>query len=134
MLVSLQGWVVAVYSTRNTWAEITGLLSGASYVMLVRAHNKYGTSEPSKISEYIKTKGANDLALGWTNGQIRQNLGEAKVELNSADVLSSTAINVTWLVGLITADSIASGPKRVQAVILLWTNQKLPNATMKFIT
>ena len=72
--------------------------------MLVRAHNSHGTSQPSPVSDYIETLGrASSPSQGWTDDEIKSNMANTTADLVSLDVLSSTAVNVTWQVGDLTA-------------------------------
>lgn len=68
-------------------------------MMVVRAHNEYGSSEPSPRSEYIKVLGGpENPGYAWTKAEMEMNLETVTVRLLSADVLSSTALNVSWSV------------------------------------
>lgn len=67
--------------------------------MLVRAHNTHGTSEPSPVTDYIKTTGrATSISQGWDDDQIAANMQSTSVELRSLKVIGSTALNATWSV------------------------------------
>ena len=98
----LQGWVTKVPSTKQTWARIPDLQPGTSYLMLVRAHNSHGISEPSPVSNYITTLSSDDsdnVIDAWTSDEIELNLNQTKVNLQQVNVLSANALNITWKVG-----------------------------------
>ncbi|XP_067927832.1 roundabout homolog 2-like isoform X2 [Watersipora subatra] len=95
-LENRQGWETAVPTTTQPWAVVGNLQPGTSYIMLVRAHNSYGTSQPSPVTDYIKTTGTSPPPQRWSDEQIQDNMNRTTVVLKSLDVLSSTALNATW--------------------------------------
>lgn len=92
----LQGWETAIPSTEHAWVVVENLQPGTPYIMLVRAHNSYGTSQPSPVTDYIRTTGSSQPSQGWTERQIQSNMNDTTLNFISLDVLSSTAINATW--------------------------------------
>ena len=94
----MQGWEPAILHTTEPWAIIDDLQPGTTYRMLVRAHNVYGTSEPSAVSNRIMTTGPPSTSHGWSDEQIQNNLNDIRVNITSLSVLTSTALNTTWMV------------------------------------
>lgn len=82
--------------------------------MLVRAHNSHGMSEPSPVSDYVTTlvgEGDNSVDNGWSRPEIENNLNGTRVGLQQVDILSATALNITWKVSLTQYHSLKlSGP------------------------
>ena len=95
-----KGWITREPSTTQTWARISGLQPGASYLMLVRAHNSHGISESSPVSNYITTLASDsDITVdSWTRDNIERNINSTRVNLQQVEVLTSNALNITWKV------------------------------------
>lgn len=99
---------------------LKGLKPGAVYLFLVRAANAYGLSDPSPITDAVKTQGGAPvcplcvllrrfltLALladvpptsqGVDHRQIQKELGDVLIHLHNPTILSSSSIWVQWTV------------------------------------
>ncbi|XP_067350509.1 roundabout homolog 3 isoform X3 [Channa argus] len=77
---------------------ITGLLPNTVYLFIVRAVNAYGLSDPSPISEPVRTQDVSPTGQGVDHRQVQRELGEVAVHLQEPMTLTPASIRVSWTV------------------------------------
>ncbi|XP_060912013.1 roundabout homolog 3 isoform X4 [Labrus mixtus] len=77
---------------------ITGLLPNTIYLFIVRAVNAYGLSDPSPISEPVRTQDVSPTGQGVDHRQVQRELGEVAVQLQEPVTLTTASIRVSWTV------------------------------------
>ncbi|XP_014341142.1 roundabout homolog 3 [Latimeria chalumnae] len=77
---------------------VSGLKPNTIYLFIVRAVNSYGLSDPSPISEPVRTQDVSPTGQGVDHRQVQRELGEVMVQLQTPIILTSTSIQVTWTV------------------------------------
>ncbi|XP_041864487.1 roundabout homolog 3 isoform X2 [Melanotaenia boesemani] len=77
---------------------ITGLLPNTIYLFIVRAVNAYGLSDPSPISEPVRTQDVSPTGQGVDHRQLQRELGEVAVQLQDPVMLTTSSIRVSWMV------------------------------------
>lgn len=77
---------------------ITGLLPNTVYLFIVRAVNAYGLSDPSPISEPVRTQDVSPTGQGVDHRQVQRELGEVAVQLQEPAMLSTSSVRVSWTV------------------------------------
>ncbi|CAF98600.1 unnamed protein product [Tetraodon nigroviridis] len=77
---------------------ITGLLPNTVYLFIVRAVNAYGLSDPSPISEPVRTQDVSPTGQGVDHRQVQRELGEVAVQLQDPATLTAASIRVSWTV------------------------------------
>ncbi|XP_034277778.1 roundabout homolog 3 isoform X2 [Pantherophis guttatus] len=77
---------------------VSGLNPNTIYLFLVRAVNSYGLSDPSPVSEPVRTQDVSPTRQGVDHRQVQRELGDVVVQLQEPVVLTSTTIQVTWTV------------------------------------
>ncbi|KAA0701788.1 Roundabout -like protein 1 [Triplophysa tibetana] len=77
---------------------LKGLKPSAVYLFLVRAANAYGLSDPSPISDAVKTQDVPPTSQGVEHGQIQRELGDVVIHLHNPTILSSSSVRIQWTV------------------------------------
>ncbi|XP_043115013.1 roundabout homolog 1 isoform X1 [Puntigrus tetrazona] len=77
---------------------LKALKPSAVYLFLVRAANAYGLSDPSPISDAVKTQDVPPTSQGVDHGQIQRELGDVVIHLHNPTILSSSSVRVQWTV------------------------------------
>uniref|UniRef100_A0A8C4DVD6 Roundabout, axon guidance receptor, homolog 3 (Drosophila) n=1 Tax=Dicentrarchus labrax TaxID=13489 RepID=A0A8C4DVD6_DICLA len=77
---------------------ITGLLPNTIYLFIVRAVNAYGLSDPSPISEPVRTQDVSPTGQGVDHRQVQRELGEVAVQLQDPITPTTASIRVSWTV------------------------------------
>nr|XP_023690597.1 roundabout homolog 3 isoform X2 [Paramormyrops kingsleyae] len=77
---------------------VSGLYPNTIYLFIVRAVNAYGLSDPSPISEPVRTQDVSPTGQGVDHRQVQRELGEVAVQLQDPVVLNASSIQVTWTV------------------------------------
>uniref|UniRef100_A0A8C1SGJ5 Roundabout, axon guidance receptor, homolog 1 (Drosophila) n=1 Tax=Cyprinus carpio TaxID=7962 RepID=A0A8C1SGJ5_CYPCA len=77
---------------------LKGLKPSGVYLFLVRAANAYGLSDPSPISDAVKTQDVPPTSQGVDHGQIQRELGDVVIHLHNPTILSSSSVRVQWTV------------------------------------
>ncbi|XP_053503322.1 roundabout homolog 1 isoform X3 [Ictalurus furcatus] len=91
-------WHTLAEHVRTENYVLKGLKPSAVYLFLVRAANAYGLSDPSPISDAIKTQEIPPTSQGVEHGQIQRELGDVVIHLHNPTILSSSSIRVQWTV------------------------------------
>uniref|UniRef100_A0AAQ5YHD0 Roundabout, axon guidance receptor, homolog 3 (Drosophila) n=1 Tax=Amphiprion ocellaris TaxID=80972 RepID=A0AAQ5YHD0_AMPOC len=92
-------WQTVADMVKMETHTITGLLPNTIYLFIVRAVNAYGLSDPSPISEPVRTQGQCDTPLTELREYVLQReLGEVAVQLQDPVSLTTASIRVSWTV------------------------------------
>uniref|UniRef100_A0A8C2IQ49 Roundabout guidance receptor 3 n=1 Tax=Cyprinus carpio TaxID=7962 RepID=A0A8C2IQ49_CYPCA len=93
-------------SVGNTWQTVadlvrlekhtvSGLYPNTIYLFIIRAVNPFGLSDPSPISEPVRTQDGAE-GQGKDQAHVQMDLGGVKVRLQSPKVLNPTSVQITW--------------------------------------
>ncbi|MGH0122680.1 UNVERIFIED_CONTAM: hypothetical protein FKN15_063537 [Acipenser sinensis] len=77
---------------------VTGLSPDTVYLFIVRAVSSYGLSDPSPISEPVRTQDVSPTGQGVDHRQVQRELGEVVVQLQEPVVLTASTVQLTWTV------------------------------------
>lgn len=91
-------WQTVADMVKMETHTITGLLPNTVYLFIVRAVNAYGLSDPSPISEPVRTQDVSPTGQGVDHRQVQRELGEVAVQLQDPVILTTTSIRVSWTV------------------------------------
>ncbi|KAJ3590514.1 hypothetical protein NHX12_008465 [Muraenolepis orangiensis] len=99
-------WHQSVGSTWQTVADhvkqerhtVVGLFPNTVYLFIVRAVNSYGLSDPSPISEPVRTQDGSPTEQGVDHRQVQKELGQVSVYLQKPVVLSPSSAKISWSV------------------------------------
>uniref|UniRef100_A0A3Q3EDZ7 Roundabout, axon guidance receptor, homolog 1 (Drosophila) n=1 Tax=Labrus bergylta TaxID=56723 RepID=A0A3Q3EDZ7_9LABR len=91
-------WQTLAEHVKTESFVLKGLKPSAVYLFLVRAANAYGLSDPSPITEAVKTQDIPPTSQGVDHRQIQRELGEVVIHLHNPTILSSSSVRVQWTV------------------------------------
>ncbi|XP_056415340.1 roundabout homolog 1 isoform X3 [Hyla sarda] len=91
-------WQTVAENVRTESFAVKGLKPNAIYLFLVRAANAYGLSDPSQISDPVKTQDVPPTSQGVDHKQVQRELGDVVLHLHNPTILSSSSIEVHWTV------------------------------------
>ncbi|XP_062872443.1 roundabout homolog 2 isoform X3 [Trichomycterus rosablanca] len=91
-------WQTVADHVKSTQFTIKGLRPNTIYLFMVRAANMQGLSDPSPMSEPVRTQDISPPAKGVDHRHVQKELGEVIVRLHNPVVLSPTTIQATWTV------------------------------------
>uniref|UniRef100_A0A8C2WZ41 Roundabout guidance receptor 1 n=1 Tax=Cyclopterus lumpus TaxID=8103 RepID=A0A8C2WZ41_CYCLU len=91
-------WQTLAEHVKTESFVLKGLKPSAVYLFLVRAANAYGLSDPSPITESVKTQDIPPTSQGVDHRQIQTELGEVLIHLHNPTILSSSSVRVQWTV------------------------------------
>ncbi|XP_064208890.1 roundabout homolog 1-like isoform X2 [Anguilla rostrata] len=91
-------WLTLAEQVRTETFVLQGLRPSAVYLFLVRAANAYGLSDPSPISDAVKTQDTPPTSQGVDHRQIQRELGDVLIHLHNPIILSSSSVQVQWTV------------------------------------
>ncbi|XP_054610116.1 roundabout homolog 1-like isoform X2 [Dunckerocampus dactyliophorus] len=91
-------WVTLADHVKTQTFVLNNLKAGTVYLFMIRAVNEYGLSDPSTISDSVRTLDSTSTVQGTDPRHIQRELGDVLVHLNTPIVLSSSAVRVHWLV------------------------------------
>uniref|UniRef100_A0A6Q2ZBY9 Roundabout, axon guidance receptor, homolog 3 (Drosophila) n=1 Tax=Esox lucius TaxID=8010 RepID=A0A6Q2ZBY9_ESOLU len=77
---------------------VGGLFPNTIYLFIVRAVNAYGLSDPSPISEPVRTQDVSPTGQGVDHRQVQRELGEVAVQLQEPVTLTASSVQVSWTV------------------------------------
>uniref|UniRef100_A0A673WWW8 Roundabout, axon guidance receptor, homolog 3 (Drosophila) n=1 Tax=Salmo trutta TaxID=8032 RepID=A0A673WWW8_SALTR len=77
---------------------VSGLFPNTIYLFIVRAVNAYGLSDPSPISEPVRTQDVSPTGQGVDHRQVQRELGEVGVHLQKPVTLTASSVQVSWTV------------------------------------
>ncbi|XP_053728756.1 roundabout homolog 1 isoform X5 [Synchiropus splendidus] len=91
-------WQTLAEHVKTESYVLKGLKPSAVYLFLVRAANAYGLSDPSPITDAVKTQDIPPTSQGVDHRQIQRELGEVVIHLHNPTILSSSSVRVQWTV------------------------------------
>ncbi|XP_053561997.1 roundabout homolog 2 [Bombina bombina] len=91
-------WQTVANHVKTTLYTVKGLRPNTIYLFMVRAINVEGLSDPSPISDPVRTQDISPPVQGVDHRQVQKELGDVIVRLHNPVVLSPTTIQVTWTV------------------------------------
>lgn len=91
-------WQTVADHVRHERHTVVGLFPNTVYLFIVRAVNSYGLSDPSPISEPVRTQDGSPTEQGVDHRQVQRELGEVSVYLQKPVVLSPTSARISWTV------------------------------------
>ncbi|XP_045930077.1 roundabout homolog 2 isoform X5 [Micropterus dolomieu] len=93
-------WQTVADHVKQERHTVVGLFPNTVYLFIVRAVNSYGLSDPSPISEPVRTQDGSPTEQGVDHRQVQRELGEVSVYLQKPVVLSPTSAKISWTVAL----------------------------------
>ncbi|XP_065115558.1 roundabout homolog 3 isoform X2 [Paramisgurnus dabryanus] len=75
---------------------VTGLSPNTIYLFIVRAVNAYGLSDPSPISEPVRTQDVSPTGQGVDHRQVQRELGEMSIQLHEPALLTASSVKISW--------------------------------------
>ncbi|XP_075892574.1 roundabout homolog 2 isoform X6 [Nelusetta ayraudi] len=91
-------WQTVADHIKTHQFTVKGLRPNTIYLFMVRAVNSQGLSDPSPMSDPVRTQDISPPAQGVDHRHVQKELGEVIVRLHNPVVLSPTTIQVTWTV------------------------------------
>ncbi|XP_015679605.1 roundabout homolog 1 [Protobothrops mucrosquamatus] len=91
-------WQTVAENVKTETFAVKGLKPNAIYLFLIRAANAYGISDPSQISDPVKTQDVPPTNPGVDHKQVQRELGDVVLHLHNPTILSSSSIEVHWTV------------------------------------
>ncbi|XP_012811715.3 roundabout homolog 1 isoform X5 [Xenopus tropicalis] len=91
-------WQTVAENVKTDSFAVKALKPNAIYLFLVRAVNAYGLSDPSQISDPVKTQDIPPTSQGVDHKQVQRELGDVVLHLHNPTILSSSSIEVHWTV------------------------------------
>ncbi|XP_057619616.1 roundabout homolog 2 isoform X5 [Chionomys nivalis] len=91
-------WQTVANHVKTTLYTVRGLRPNTIYLFMVRAINPQGLSDPSPMSDPVRTQDISPPAQGVDHRQVQKELGDVIVRLHTPVVLTPTTIQVTWTV------------------------------------
>ncbi|XP_062275846.1 roundabout homolog 2 [Scomber scombrus] len=91
-------WQTVADHVKQERHTVVGLFPNTVYLFIVRAVNSYGLSDPSPISEPVRTQDGSPTEQGVDHRQVQRELGEVSVYLQKPVILSPTSARISWTV------------------------------------
>ncbi|XP_030007599.1 roundabout homolog 2 isoform X2 [Sphaeramia orbicularis] len=91
-------WQTVADHVKQERHTVVGLFPNTVYLFIVRAVNSYGLSDPSPISEPVRTQDGSPTEQGVDHRQVQRELGEVSVYLQKPVVLSPSSARISWSV------------------------------------
>ncbi|XP_051787854.1 roundabout homolog 3 isoform X1 [Erpetoichthys calabaricus] len=91
-------WQTVADFVKQEKHTVSSLNPDTVYLFIVRAVNSYGLSDPSPISEPVRTQDVSPTGQGVDHRQLQRELGEVVVQLQEPVLLTSTSAQLTWTV------------------------------------
>ncbi|XP_069492540.1 roundabout homolog 2 isoform X9 [Ambystoma mexicanum] len=91
-------WQTVANHVKTTLYTVRGLRPNTIYLFMVRAINAQGLSDPSTMSDPVRTQDISPPAQGVDHRQVQKELGDVIVRLHNPVVLTPTTMQVTWTV------------------------------------
>ncbi|XP_071419506.1 roundabout homolog 2 isoform X11 [Pithys albifrons albifrons] len=91
-------WQTVANHVKPTLYTVRGLRPNTIYLFMVRAINTQGLSDPSPMSDPVRTQDISPPAQGVDHRQVQKELGDVIVRLHNPVVLTPTTVQVTWTV------------------------------------
>nr|XP_056714894.1 roundabout homolog 2 isoform X2 [Euleptes europaea] len=91
-------WQTVANHVKTPPYTVRGLRPNTIYLFMVRAINSQGLSDPSTMSDPVRTQDISPPAQGVDHRQVQKELGDVIVRLHNPVVLTPTTVQVTWTV------------------------------------
>ncbi|XP_060911599.1 roundabout homolog 1-like isoform X1 [Labrus mixtus] len=91
-------WVTLAEHIKTQTFVLKNLKPATVYLFMVRAVNEYGLSDPSTISDSVRTQESSSTMQGVDHRHIQRELGDVVIHLHTPTVISSSAVRVQWMV------------------------------------
>ncbi|CAM9828183.1 unnamed protein product [Bubo scandiacus] len=91
-------WQTVAADVEGETHTVSGLVPDTVYLFLVRAVNAYGLSDPSGVSEPVRTQEATPTQPGLDPEQVQRELAQVAVHLQEPVVLPPGAVRLSWTV------------------------------------
>ncbi|XP_031176135.1 roundabout homolog 1-like isoform X1 [Sander lucioperca] len=91
-------WVTLAEHIKTQTFVLRNLRPATVYLFMVRAVNAYGLSDPSPISDSVRTQDSTSTMQGVDHRHIQRELGDVVIHLHPPTVLSSSAVRMQWMV------------------------------------
>ncbi|XP_009474718.1 PREDICTED: roundabout homolog 2-like [Nipponia nippon] len=91
-------WQTVAADVEGETHTVSGLVPDTVYLFLVRAVNAYGLSDPSGVSEPVRTQDASPTQQGLDPEQVQRELAQVAVHLQEPVVLPPGAVRLSWTV------------------------------------
>ncbi|XP_075765709.1 roundabout homolog 3 isoform X1 [Pelodiscus sinensis] len=91
-------WQTVADNVRVEKHTVSDLSPDTIYLFLIRAANAQGLSDPSPVSEPVRTQDVSPARQGVDHRQVQRELSQVAVQLQAPVILTSTAIQVSWTV------------------------------------
>ncbi|XP_026219605.1 ig1_Robo domain-containing protein [Anabas testudineus] len=91
-------WQTVADHVKQERHTVVGLFPNTVYLFIVRAVNSYGLSDPSPISEPVRTQDGSPTEQGVDHRQVQRELGDVSVYLQKPVVLSPSSAKISWTV------------------------------------
>ncbi|XP_052472938.1 roundabout homolog 2-like isoform X4 [Carassius gibelio] len=88
-------WQTVADLVRLEKHTVSGLYPNTVYLFIIRAVNSFGMSDPSPISEPVRTQDGPE-GQGKDQAHVQMDLGGVKVRLQTPKVLNPTSVQITW--------------------------------------
>uniref|UniRef100_A0A671UET8 Roundabout homolog 1-like n=1 Tax=Sparus aurata TaxID=8175 RepID=A0A671UET8_SPAAU len=91
-------WVTLAEHIKTQTFVLKNLKPATVYLFMVRAANAFGLSDPSPISDSVRTQESASTMQGVDHRHIQRELADVVIHLHTPTVLSSSAVRVQWMV------------------------------------
>ncbi|XP_053503638.1 roundabout homolog 2-like [Ictalurus furcatus] len=91
-------WQTVADQVKQEKHTVSGLFPNTVYLFIVRAVNSYGLSDPSPISEPVRTQDGSPNSSPIDHRRVQADLAEVTVYLHPPEILTPTSIQISWTV------------------------------------
>ncbi|CAG01543.1 unnamed protein product [Tetraodon nigroviridis] len=91
-------WVTLVEHVKTDTFVLKNLRPATVYLFMVRAVNSHGISDPSPITDSVRTQDSPSTIPGVDHRHIQKELGDVVVHLHTPTIVSSSAVRLQWVV------------------------------------
>ncbi|KAM8835709.1 roundabout homolog 1-like isoform 1-T2 [Synchiropus picturatus] len=91
-------WMTVAEHVKTQTFVLKNLKPSTVYLFMVRAVNAHGLSDPSTISDAIRTQDGASTLPGMDHRHIQRELGDVVIHMHTPKVLSSSAVRLQWMV------------------------------------
>ncbi|XP_026779693.2 roundabout homolog 2 isoform X2 [Pangasianodon hypophthalmus] len=91
-------WQTVADQVKQEKHTVSGLFPNTVYLFIVRAVNSYGLSDPSPISEPVRTQDGSPSSSPIDLRRVQADLAEVTVYVHPPEILTPTSIQITWTV------------------------------------
>ncbi|XP_022530457.2 roundabout homolog 3 isoform X2 [Astyanax mexicanus] len=89
-------WQTVADQVKQEKHTVSGLYPNTVYLFIVRAVNSYGLSDPSPISEPVRTLDGSSSGPAIDHRRIQTDFAEVTVYLHPPEILTPTSVQITW--------------------------------------